>query len=152
MARARQPRKRGTAADTKSGAASAPLSLRAKLAAFFQAGRNATNPELAAMFGAPVGSIGVYRCQLKKRGLAVASPRPAKRDDRSQRLATPRTDVAGLPHDAHRLAELERVLMRNAESELGRIATRNPELAERLAHVQRTIALLLELHHYALIR
>jgi len=51
----------------------ASLSLRGKLAALFRAGRNATNPELAAMFGAPIGSIGAYRCQLKKRGRVIAS-------------------------------------------------------------------------------
>src|SRR5581483_5269805 len=65
-----------------------PLSLRDRLAAHFRAGHNASDRELAALFGASVGSISVYRCQLKKIGIGLASPprqrapRAAKRERR----------------------------------------------------------------------
>jgi len=54
--------------------AASPPSLRDRLADYFRAGQNASDRELAALFGASVGSISVYRCQLKKIGIGVASP------------------------------------------------------------------------------
>jgi hypothetical protein len=54
--------------------AAPPQSLRDRLADYFRAGQNASDRELAALFGASVGSISVYRCQLKKLGIGVASP------------------------------------------------------------------------------
>jgi len=135
--------KRGTKAptetSTKTGTRTSrtdakPPSLRDRLAAFFRAGRNGTDHELAAMFEAPVGSISVYRCQLKKLGLATASPRARRRG-----AIEPPNHRAGL-------VELNRVLVRNAETELAFIAARNPELAGPIATVQRTLALLVKLH------
>jgi hypothetical protein len=107
------------------------------MAAFFRAGRNGTDRELAAMFEAPVGSISVYRCQLKKLGLAMASPHAARRGG------------VELPNDRAGLVELNRVLVRNAETELAHIAARNPELADTIATVQRTLALLVKLHRFS---
>ncbi|MBI3515534.1 MAG: hypothetical protein HY060_15965, partial [Proteobacteria bacterium] len=40
-------------------------SLRDRLADYFRAGHNGSDRELAQLFGASVGSISVYRCQLK---------------------------------------------------------------------------------------
>jgi hypothetical protein len=64
-------------------------SLRDRLADYFRSGQNASDRELAVLFGASVGSISVYRCQLKKLGIGVASPAgtrivaATKRDRRS---------------------------------------------------------------------
>src|SRR5260221_7514140 len=53
-------------------------SLRERLKQYFLSGQNGSDRELAALFGASVGSISVYRCQLKKLGVGMASP-PAPR-------------------------------------------------------------------------
>jgi hypothetical protein len=78
-----------SAAAAPSAAAPSP-SLRDRLADYFRAGQNASDRELAALFGASVGSISVYRCQLKKLGIGVASPpgsRTAMAAKRGQRAA-----------------------------------------------------------------
>lgn len=63
------------AAAVSADARAAPSpSLRDRLADYFRSGQNASDRELAALFGASVGSISVYRCQLKKLGIGVASP------------------------------------------------------------------------------
>jgi len=72
--------------------AGAPPSLRDRLADYFRSGQNASDRELAALFGASVGSISVYRCQLKKLGIGVASPlgsRAALAGKRERRPSTP---------------------------------------------------------------
>jgi hypothetical protein len=147
-------------------------SLRDRLADYFRAGHNASDRELAALFGASVGSISVYRCQLKKLGVAVASPPAprgagAKRDRRPTagsaaparaaaagiaRLAgkgLPRRSadaVARLESGALSLVEIDQVLIQNIETELGLIVERYPELARAVANVQQTVRLLLKLH------
>src|SRR5277367_5714100 len=74
-----------------------PPSLRDRLAEFFRSGQNASDRDLAALFGASVGSISVYRCQLKKLGIGVASPPGArlaaagKRERRSSGAKSGRT-------------------------------------------------------------
>jgi hypothetical protein len=150
-------------------AAGRPPSLRDRLAQYFRSGQNASDRELAAMFGASVGSISVYRCQLKKQGVGVASPsgtraapgtkrsraKSAKRARASAvavaaeaaRKATPAAEVAsragGNPLS---LAEIDQVLVQNIETELGLIVERHPELARAVANVQQTVRLLLKLH------
>jgi hypothetical protein len=59
-------------------------SLRDRLTQFFNAGQNASDRELAVMFGTSTGSISVYRCQLKKLGVGLPSP-DTRRRGRSQR-------------------------------------------------------------------
>src|SRR5258706_102276 len=76
-----------TARDIKAATGEAPSvgrppSLRDRLAQYFRSGQNASDRELAALFGASVGSISVYRCQLKKQGVGVASPLARQRRDR----------------------------------------------------------------------
>jgi hypothetical protein len=156
-AEALSARKRGaTAADGPS--------LRERLADYFRAGHNASDRELAAMFGASVGSISVYRCQLKKLGIGVASPpavraksegrgrkpgalaprptgaKPA-RGRRGGAEAAPRAEGGALS-----LGEIDQVLVQNIETELGLIVERYPDLARPVANVQQTVRLLLKLH------
>lgn len=150
-----------------------PPSLRDRLAQYFRSGQNASDRELAAMFGASVGSISVYRCQLKKQGVGVASPsgsrpaaakRAAKPAKRTRERASGGTDaarkaasaavaalagestVARLGGNALSLAEIDQVLVQNIETELGLIVERHPDLARAAANVQQTVRLLLKLH------
>jgi len=79
-------------AKPSSARAGLPPSLRDRLADYFRSGQNASDRELAALFGASVGSISVYRCQLKKLGIGVASPlgsRAARSGKRERRQNTP---------------------------------------------------------------
>jgi len=135
------------------GARGTTSSVRARLAAFFCTGRNATDRELAAMLGASVGSISVYRCQLKKLGLAVASPRAPRGSRRRSATASPRIPQAPAPvGDPREFGELNQVLVRNARSELGRIAQGNPQLADSIATVSRLLALLAKLRASASVK
>lgn len=133
-------------------------SLRDRLAAFFQSGQNASDRKLAAMFGASVGSISVYRSQLKKLGIGLPSP-PGTRgggrrraaesgaaDAATRRRAEPAAlePVPGVTTPS--LAEIDQVLIQNIETELALIAERHPDLARPVANVQQTIRLLLKLH------
>jgi len=155
-------------------ARSAPPSLRDRLADYFRSGQNASDRELAALFGASVGSISVYRCQLKKLGIGVASPAgtraamAAKRDRRSGPGAKPGRAKRGAAKGAAvarastrpvaqstpprldsghlSLVEIDQVLMQNLETELGLIVERYPELARAVANIQQTVRLLLKLH------
>jgi hypothetical protein len=145
-------------------------SLRDRLAQYFRSGQNASDRELAAMFGASVGSISVYRCQLKKLGVGVASPsgaaRPTAEAKRGAAKASKRSRAAAgegrKPTAASALAaeqaaaraggnplslaEIDQVLVQNIETELGLIVERHPELARAAANVQQTVRLLLKLH------
>jgi hypothetical protein len=145
-------------------------SLRDRLAEFFRAGQNASDRELAALFGASVGSISVYRCQLKKLGIGVASPPAVRAGAKAERRAGGRKLAAlakrapgaaaakGMARrrggaaehrgegDALSLGEIDQVLVQNIETELGLIVERYPDLARPVANVQQTVRLLLKLH------
>ena len=118
-------------------------SLRDRLAEFFRAGNNGSDRELAARFGASVGSISVYRCQLKKLGVGVASPPVARGAVGRARRRPAAASVAPAP-DANglNLAEIDQVLVQNIETELALIVARYPDLAGPVANVQRTVELL----------
>lgn len=60
-------------------------SLRNRLAQFFNSGQNASDRELAVMFGTSTGSISVYRCHLKKLGVGLPSPDDTRRRGGSRR-------------------------------------------------------------------
>lgn len=151
-------------------------SLRDRLAQYFRSGQNASDRELAALFGASVGSISVYRCQLKKLGVGVASPQGARQNAAGKRsggksakrgraaagigaavesarkaaasggAASPEQAMARLAGNPLSLAEIDQVLVQNIETELGLIVERHPDLARAAANVQQTVRLLLKLH------
>ena len=143
-------------------------SLRDRLADYFRAGHNGSDRELAQLFGASVGSISVYRCQLKKLGVGVASPpavRSAGKRDRRPTAGSAAPKRAGrlganslprrrgnsepaarLDGGALSVVEIDQVLIQNIETELGLITERYPELARAVANVQQTVRLLLKLH------
>jgi hypothetical protein len=123
-------------------------SLRDRLAEFFRAGHNGSDRELAARFGASVGSISVYRCQLKKLGVGVASPpvaRGAVGRARRRAAALPLAPVSDA--SAVNIAEIDQVLVQSIESELALIVTRYPDLSGPVANVQRTVKLLQKFRH-----
>lgn len=147
-----------TPAGSRPGRRAEEGSLRDRLAAFFQSGQNASDRKLAAMFGASVGSISVYRSQLKKLGIGVASPPGTRGGGRRrtpeagtgepagrQRAGTAPIDPAA-GNAAPSLAEIDQVLVQNIETELALIAERHPDLERPVANVQQTIRLLLKLH------
>jgi hypothetical protein len=162
----------GAGLEAPAGAHATPApSLRDRLAEFFRSGQNASDRELAALLGASVGSISVYRCQLKKLGIGVASPpgarlaaagkrerrtgggakpgRPAKRTGLGKPAKPRPTATAAMPRmdaGALSLAEIDQVLIQNLETELGLIVERFPELARPVANIQQTVRLLLKLH------
>ncbi len=164
-----------TARDIKAATGEAPSvgrppSLRDRLAQYFRSGQNASDRELAALFGASVGSISVYRCQLKKQGVGVASPSGARPDAAPKRSAgkpakrgraaaadarkpAPAASALAAEQAAARaggnplsLAEIDHVLVQHIETELGLIVERHPDLARAAANVQQTVRLLLKLH------
>jgi len=162
-----KPEHSGLAAPKRGAPPAHGPSLRDRLAEFFRAGRNGSDRELAAMFGASVGSISVYRCQLKKLGVGVASPpaiRVAGNKDRrvgsrkapglGKRAASGGTSARGSSKGAPpqgdsgalSMGEIDQVLMQNIETELGLIVERYPDLARPVANVQQTVRLLLKLH------
>jgi hypothetical protein len=155
--------------------AASPPSLRDRLAEYFRSGQNASDRELAALFGASVGSISVYRCQLKKLGIGVASPTGSRAAMASKRDRRPNAaSKAGRPSKrgaaslggrgkggksrgvagsngqsaagSLSLAEIDQVLMQNLDTELGLIEERYPDLARPVANIQQTVRLLLKLH------
>jgi hypothetical protein len=150
------------------GPASQAPSLRDRLAEFFRAGQNGSDRELAALFGASVGSISVYRCQLKKLGIGVASPplmRGAAKGERrpggrkpgalakraaagrgAKALGGSRGDSDAGRGGALSLGEIDQVLLQNIETELGLIVERYPDLARPVANVEQPVRLLLKLH------
>jgi hypothetical protein len=166
FASAADPDHAGLAAPKRGTPGGHAPSLRDRLAEFFRAGRNGSDRELAVMFGASVGSISVYRCQLKKLGVGVASPpavRAAAKDRRAgTRKVAPlgkrsagggtggRSGAKGAPpqgeSSALSMGEIDQVLMQNIETELGLIVERYPDLARPVANVQQTVRLLLKLH------
>jgi len=131
-------------------------SLRDRLAEFFRSGHNGSDRELAARFGASVGSISVYRCQLKKLGVGVASPPVARGagaslDTRAGSTRQRRRgDAANDGRSAAPLnvAEIDHVLVQNIETELGLIVERYPDLAAPVANVQQTLRLLHKLRRH----
>ena len=156
-------------AGKRPGDAGPAPSLRDRLAEFFRAGQNGSDRELAALFGASVGSISVYRCQLKKLGIGVASPPVArgaagKGERRSagrkagplgkrptasraaKALSGGRADSEAGRGGALSLGEIDQVLLQNIETELGLIVERYPDLARPVANVEQTVRLLLKLH------